>query len=152
LALCLSVAAPFENSERRFLGTHKQSLKPKAASLEQLGDLRVTTTSKGPEESLANGSGHYVLTQEISGDLEQDSVPEVLRLCRELKWRESIPAAGLSDTWIRMLFKIRTRSDRWQKRHSRFLPASIGNQNVMLEDRDRIEVIRAGGTIWERTL
>jgi len=95
LALCLSVAAPFENSEAQVPGnTQATAGNLKQLSLEQLGDLRVTTTSKEPEEVWRTAAAIYVLTQE---DIRRSGATSVPVWCRELKWRASIPAAGLSE-------------------------------------------------------
>ncbi len=124
----------------------------KQLSLEQLGDLEVTTQSKTPEEVWNTAAAIYVLTQDDIRRSGATSIPEVLRLVPGVEvaridsdhWAVGIRGFG-SEFSKSVLVLIDGRSV--------YTPLFAGVywdvQNVMLEDVDRIEVIRGpGGTIW----
>ena len=125
----------------------------KSLTLEQLGDIEVTTQSKEPTEVWNTSSAIYVLTSEDIRRSGVTNVPDALRLVPGVNvfrvngsrnWAVGI--RGLADQFSRyVLVLIDGRSV--------YTPLFGGVwwtiNNVMLEDIDRIEVIRGpGGTIW----
>ncbi len=125
----------------------------KQLSLEQLSNVEVTTTSKEPEELWNTPAAVFVLTQEDIRRSGATSLPEALRL---------VPGVQVSrideDHWA---VGIRGFADQFSKSmlvlvdgRSLYTPLFAGvywalQDGLMLEDVDRIEVIRGpGGTIW----
>lgn len=130
-----------------------QAQQLKSLTLEQLGNVEVTTQSKEPTEVWDTPSAVYVLTSEDIRRSGVTSVPDALRLVPGVNvfrvngsrnWAVGI--RGLADQFSRyVLVLIDGRSV--------YTPLFGGVlwtiNNVMLEDIDRIEVIRGpGGTIW----
>lgn len=124
----------------------------KQLSLEQLGSLEVTTASKEPEQVWKTPAAIYVLTQEDIRRSGATSIPEVLRLV------PGVEVARIdSDHWA---VGIRGFGGEFSKSllvlidgRSVYSPLFAGVywqlQDTVLEDIDRIEVIRGpGGTIW----
>jgi len=124
----------------------------KQLSLEELGDVRVTTVSKEPEEVRHTPAAIYVLTQEDIRRSGATNIPEALRLVPGVEvaridsdhWSVGIRGFG-SEFSKSVLVLIDGRSV--------YTPLFAGVywqlQNVLLEDVERIEVIRGpGGTIW----
>lgn len=124
----------------------------KQLSLAQLGDVEVTSASKEPEQVWRTPAAIYVITREDIRRSGATSLPEVLRLAPGVEvaridsdhWAVGIRgfASGFSKS---VLVLIDGRSV--------YTPLYAGVywdvQNVMLEDVERIEVIRGpGGTIW----
>ena len=121
-------------------------------SLEQLGEIEVTSVSKEPEEVRKTPAAIYVLTQEDIRRSGATSIPEVLRLVPGVEvarvdsdhWAIGIRGFGSGfSKYVLVLIDGR----------SVYTPLYEGVywdvQNVPLEDVDRIEVIRGpGGTIW----
>jgi iron complex outermembrane recepter protein len=131
----------------------KQAQQLKSLTLEQLGNLEVTTQSKEPTEVWNTPAAIYVLTTEDIRRSGVTSVPDALRL---------IPGVNVfrvngSRSWA---VGIRGLADQFSKYvlvlidgRTVYSPLFGGVwwtvNNVMLEDIDRIEVIRGpGGTIW----
>jgi iron complex outermembrane receptor protein len=124
----------------------------KQLSLEQLGSIEVTTVSKDPQQVLKTPAAVFVITQEDIRRSGATSIPEVLRLAPGVQvaridanhWSVSIRGfAGQFSKSLLVLIDGR----------SVYTPLYEGVywdvQDVMLEDVDRIEVIRGpGGTIW----
>jgi iron complex outermembrane recepter protein len=125
----------------------------KSLTLEQLGNIEVTTQSKEPTEIWNTPAAIYVLTADDIRRSGVTSVPDALRLVPGVNvfrvngsrnWAVGI--RGLADQFSRyVLVLIDGRSV--------YTPLFGGVlwtiNNVMLEDIDRIEVIRGpGGTIW----
>jgi len=121
-------------------------------SLAELGNVEVTTTSKEPEQVWKTPAAIYVLTQDDIRRSGATSIPEVLRLVPGVEvarinsnvWSVGIRGFGSSFSKS-VLVLIDGRSV--------YTPLFAGvdweMQNVMLEDVERIEVIRGpGGTIW----
>jgi iron complex outermembrane receptor protein len=124
----------------------------KQLSLEQLGDVEVTTASKEPEEVWRTPAAVYVITQEDIRRSGATSLPEILRLA------PGVEVARIdSDHWS---VGIRGFGSQFSKSvlvlidgRSVYTPLFAGVyweiQDTLLEDVDRIEVIRGpGGTIW----
>src|SRR3569833_1030150 len=131
----------------------KQAQQLKSLTLEQLGNLEVTTQSKEPTEVWNTPAAVYVLTGEDIRRSCVTSIPDALRLVPGVNvfrgygsrnW--AVGVRGLADQFSRyVLVLIDGRSV--------YTPLFGGVlwtiNNVMLEDIDRIEVIRGpGGTIW----
>src|SRR6267143_7073900 len=124
----------------------------KHLSLEQLGDVEVTTASKEPEKVWRTPAAIYVLTQDDIRRSGATSIPEVLRLVPGVEvartdsdtW--SVGVRGFGSTLSRsVLVLVDVRSV--------YTPLFAGVywqvQDTLLEDIERIEVIRGpGGTIW----
>jgi iron complex outermembrane recepter protein len=121
-------------------------------SLEQLGNLDVTTVSKEPEQVWRTPAAVYVITQEDIRRSGAASIPEVLRLAPGVEvaridadhW--SVAIRGFAGQFSKnLLVLIDGRSV-----YSLFFSGVYWDaQNVLLQDVERIEVIRGpGGTIW----
>jgi iron complex outermembrane receptor protein len=124
----------------------------KDLSLEQLGNLEVTTASKEPVKLTDTPAAIYVLTQEDIRRSGATSIPELLRLV------PGVEVARIdSDNWA---VGVRGFGGQFSKSllvlidgRSVYSPLFAGVywqvQDTLLEDIDRIEVIRGpGGTIW----
>ena len=131
----------------------KQAQQLKSLTLEQLAQVEVTTQSKEPTEVWNTPAAIYVLTSEDIRRSGVTSVPDALRLVPGVNvfrvngsrnWAVGI--RGLADQfskYVLVLIDGRTVST------PLFGGVWWTINNVMLEDIDRIEVIRGpGGTIW----
>ena len=124
----------------------------KQLSLEQLGDLEVSTASKSPEQVWDTAAAIYVITQEDIKRSGATTIPEALRLAPGVevaridanKWAIGIRGFG-SRLSRSVLVLIDGRSV-----YSTLLTGTYWEvQDTVMEDIDRIEVIRGpGGTIW----
>ena len=124
----------------------------KHVSLEELGQIEVTTASKVPVKATRTPAAIYVITQEDIRRSGATSIPEALRMAPGVEvarvdsntW--SLGVRGFESTLSRsVLVLIDGRSV--------YTPLFAGVywqvQDTLLEDIDRIEVIRGpGGTIW----
>jgi len=121
-------------------------------SLEQLGNVEVTTASKEPEQVWQTPAAIYVLTQDDIRRSGATTIPELLRLV------PGVEVARIdSDHWA---VGVRGFGGEFSKSllvlidgRSVYSPLFAGVywqvQDTLLEDVDRIEVIRGpGGTIW----
>jgi iron complex outermembrane receptor protein len=124
----------------------------KELTLQQLGDVEVTTVSKAPERLWKTASAIYVITQEDIQRSGVTTIPDALRLAPGVevaridssKW--SIGIRGFGSRLTRdVLVLIDGRTV-----YTTLLAGTYWEvQNVLLEDVDRIEIIRGpGGTIW----
>ena len=124
----------------------------KELSLEALGNIEVTTTSKEPETLRRTPAAVYVLTREDIRRSGATSFPEVLRLVPGLQvarmdsdhW--AVGVRGLANQFSQSLLVL-------IDGRSVYTPLFAGVywsiQDTLLEDIERIEVIRGpGGTIW----
>jgi len=124
----------------------------KGLSLEQLGDVKITTVSKVPEEVWKTPAAIYVITQEDIRRSGATNIPDALRLA------PGVEVGRIdSDTWA---IGIRGEQNNFSKAvlvlidgRSVYSPLLAGvfwdAQDVVLEDIDRIEVIRGpGATVW----
>ena len=130
-----------------------QSTNPaKQLTLEELGNVQVTTVSKEPEQIWKTAAAIYVITNEDIQNSGATTIPEVLRLAPGVEvaqidshqWSVGIRGFGSNLTRdILVLIDGRTV-------YTTLLAGTYWEvQNVMLQDVDRIEVIRGpGGTIW----
>jgi len=131
-------------------GQAGQSLKQ--LSIEQLGQVQVTSVTKEPEEVWKTPAAVYVITQQAIEKSGATNIPEVLRLAPGVEvarigshtWSIGIRGFG-SNLTRNVLVLIDGRSV-----YSPLLAGTYWDvQNVPLTDIDRIEVIRGpGGTIW----
>src|SRR5437667_3578620 len=124
----------------------------KQVSLEELGQIEVTTASKVPVKATRTPAAIYVITHEDIRRSGATSIPEALRMAPGLqvaridenKW--AIGSRGFNGRFDnKLLVLIDGRSV--------YTPLFSGVywnvQDVMLEDVDRIEVIRGpGATLW----
>lgn len=121
-------------------------------SLEELMTVEVTTVSRKPEMQMTAAAAVYVITQEEIRRSGFTTIPEVLRLAPGVQvsrvdsnhWAVSV--RGFASTLSRSLLVL-------IDGRSVYSPLFAGTfwdvQDVMLEDIDRIEVIRGpGGTLW----
>ncbi|HEX3740785.1 MAG TPA: TonB-dependent receptor [Terriglobales bacterium] len=124
----------------------------KVLTLEQLGNVEVTTASRQPEEVRKTSAAIYVLTQDDIQRSGATTIPDALRLVPGVevaqidsnKW--SIGIRGFGSRLSRdVLVLIDGRTV-----YTTLLAGTYWEvQNVMLQDVDRIEVIRGpGATIW----
>lgn len=146
-ALCAVASAAQPNTGGGQPGQDLKSL-----SLEQLGNVQVTTAAKEPEEVWRTPAAIYVLTHDDIRRSGVTSIPEALRLVPGVE-----VARTDGDNWV---VGIRGFGDLFSKSvlvlidgRSVYTPLFSGVywtiDNVMLEDVDHIEVIRGpGGTIW----
>src|SRR3989454_1366071 len=121
-------------------------------SLEQLGQIEVTTASKEPVQASRPPAAIYVITQEDIRRSGATSIPEALRLV------PGVEVARIdSNTWslgVRGFGSALSRSVLVLiDGRSVYTPLFAGVywqvQDTLLEDIERIEVIRGpGGTIW----
>lgn len=124
----------------------------KQLSLEQLGNVEITSVSKDPQQVMKTPAAIFVITQADIRRSGATNIPEALRLAPGVEvaridgdhW--SVAIRGLAGQFSKdLLVLIDGRSV--------YTPLFAGVywdvQNVMLEDVERIEVIRGpGGTIW----
>lgn len=124
----------------------------KQLTLEQLGNVEVTTVSKEPEAVWKTAAAVYVITNEDIQSSGATTIPEALRLAPGVEvaqidshqWSVGIRGFGSNLTRdILVLIDGRTV-------YTTLLAGTYWEvQNLMLQDVDRIEVIRGpGGTIW----
>jgi iron complex outermembrane receptor protein len=124
----------------------------KHLSLEELGDVEVTTVSKQPQQVQRTPAAVFVITQEDIRRSGATSIPEALRMAPGVEvaridgdhW--SVAIRGFAGQFSKSLLVL-------IDGRSVYTPLFDGVywdvQNVMLEDIERIEVIRGpGGTIW----
>ena len=150
LAFVVSLAGPMQKSWASVTPTDNDDLKQ--LSLEQLANVEVTTASKEPVTIARTPAAVYVLTSDDIRRSGATSIPDALRLVPGVevaridsnKW--SLGVRGFTGRLSRsVLVLIDGRSV--------YTPLFAGVywevQDTLLEDVDRIEVIRGpGGTIW----
>jgi hypothetical protein len=124
----------------------------KSMSLEQLGNLEVTTVSKEPEAVWKTPAAIFVITQEDIQRSGATNIPEALRLApgvevaRITSGEYAIGIRGFNSRLSRsVLVLIDGRTV-----YTTFTAGTYWEtQDTLLQDIDRIEVIRGpGGTIW----
>lgn len=121
-------------------------------SIEQLMDIQVTSVSRKAESLYNSAAAVYVVTQEDIRRSGATSIPEALRMVPGLQ-----VAKTNGNTWV---ITSRGFADRWASKllvlidgRNVYTPLFSGVywdvQDYMLEDIDRIEVIRGpGATMW----
>lgn len=134
-----------------FVGvSYGQSLK--SLSLEELGNIQITTQSKEPEEIWTTPAAISVLTQEDIRRLGANNIPDLLRMLpgvfvgtvNSSNW--AVGVRGFTSTFSKSLLVL-------IDGRSVYTPLFGGVywavQDTLLEDIDRIEVIRGpGGVVW----
>lgn len=150
----LSLLLPVHFCQRAYaeINTEENANPLKKLTLEQLGNVEVTTASREPERVWKTSAAIYVITQEEIQRSGATTIPDALRLAPGVevaridsnKW--SIGIRGFGSRLSRdVLVLIDGRTV-----YTTLLAGTYWEvQNVLLEDVDRIEVIRGpGGTIW----
>jgi iron complex outermembrane receptor protein len=152
LIFCIAVPAWMSSSAAASAQPEQSGNPLKQLSLEELGSVKVTTASKEPEEVWKTSAAIYVITHD---DIERSgvtSIPEALRLAPGVEvarinsneW--SIGIRGFGSRLCRaVLVLIDGRTV-----YTTLIAGTYWEvQDYVLEDIDRIEVIRGpGGTIW----
>ncbi|HWE50419.1 MAG TPA: TonB-dependent receptor [Bryobacteraceae bacterium] len=124
----------------------------KGLTLEQLGNIEVTTATRQPVTVNKTPAAIYVITQEDIRRSGATSIPEALRLAPgvevaridSVKW-----AIGIRGFESRLSREILVLIDGRTVYDPSFHGVYWEVQDTLLEDIDRIEVIRGpGGTIW----
>jgi iron complex outermembrane receptor protein len=143
LALALMSWAQTETPSERQL---------KQLTLEQLGNVEVVTRSKAPEQVWKTPAAVYVITQDEIRRAGVTSLPEALRLA------PGVEVERISeDTWSIGVRGFASRLNRsvlvlidGRSVYTTLIAGTYWEvQDTMLEDVDRIEVIRGpGGTVW----
>jgi iron complex outermembrane receptor protein len=150
--LCANIACAQHGPSPTSQGAEDSDQKLKMLSLEELGNVRVTTVSKQPEEVWQTAAAVTVLTQDDIRRAGVSSIPELLRLVPGVEvartqgtgWAVGI--RGLNSSFSReILVMIDGRSV--------YTPLFEGVywdvQDLPMDEIERIEVIRGpGGTIW----
>src|SRR3954447_2057565 len=125
----------------------------KNLTLEELGDVKVTTASKQPEEVWNTSAAIFVISQEDIRRSGVTNIPDALRLAPGVE----VARVNGGRNWA---VGIRGFGDQFSKGvlvlidgRNVYTPLFAGVlwtlDNVMLEDIDRIEIIRGpGGIIW----
>src|SRR5580693_6754361 len=150
LVLSLFFAAVASTARSQSNQTSPDQLKQ--LSLEQLGDVEVTSKSKAPEQVWKTAAAVFVITQDDIRRSGATSIPEALRLAPGVevaridgnKW--SIGIRGFGSRLSRsVLVLIDGRNV-----YTTLLAGTYWEvQDTVMEDIDRIEVIRGpGGTVW----
>ena len=121
-------------------------------SLEQLMDIEVTTVSKKPEKAAQAAAAVFVITQEDIRRSGATQIPEVLRMVPGVevaradsnKWAVSI--RGFNNLFARKLLVL---IDGRSVYTGLFSGTFWDTQDTVLEDVERIEVVRGpGATVW----
>lgn len=121
-------------------------------SLEQLMDIEVTSVSKKPEKAAQAAAAVFVITQEDIRRSGATQIPEVLHMVPGVevarvdsnKWAISI--RGFNDLFARKLLVL---IDGRSVYTGLFSGTFWDTQDTVLEDIERIEVIRGpGATVW----
>jgi iron complex outermembrane receptor protein len=121
-------------------------------SLEQLGNIEVTTVSRIPDTVTRTPAAVFIITRDDIRRSGARSIPEALRLAPGVQVaridssRWAIGIRGFAD---RLARSILVRIDGRAVYSSLFAGTYWEVQDTLLEDVDRIEVIRGpGGTLW----
>ena len=153
LAVALFLLAVGPCRSRAGTEPEDQTGKPlKQLTLEELGKVEVTTVSKEPEEVWRTPAAIYVLTQEDIRRSGATTLPDLLRLVPGVevaqidsdKW-----AVGIRGFGSRLSRSVLVLIDGRSVYTPLFAGVYWEVQDTLIEDIDRIEVIRGpGGTIW----
>jgi iron complex outermembrane receptor protein len=151
-AAILALAFLFVYQDSRAWAADETQADLKHLSLAELGNVQVTAASKEPEQVWKTSAAIYVITQEDIHRAGVTTIPEALRLAPGVEaarinnneWAIGIRGFGSNLTRdVLVLIDGRTV-------YSTLLAGTYWNvQNLVMEDVDRIEVIRGpGGIIW----
>lgn len=140
---CLAQAPPADPALQESL---------KGLSLEQLGNIEVTSVSKAPVSVARTPAAVYVITQQDIARSGAVNLPEALRLAPgvEVSQIDSVKwAVGIRGFEGRLARAVLVLIDGRNVYNPLFHGVYWEVQDTLLEDVDRIEVIRGpGGTIW----
>ncbi len=148
LSLSLTTDCRAGNREQ----TQEHSVDLTTLTLEELMNIQITSVSKKPERLIDAASAIYVITQEDIRRSGVTNIPEVLRMVPGIqvaridanKW--AISARGLTGRFANKLLVL---LDGRTVYTSLFSGVFWDVQDTLLEDIDRIEVIRGpGATLW----
>jgi iron complex outermembrane receptor protein len=124
----------------------------KTLSLEELGNIEVTTSTKTPQPLLASPAATFVLTADDIRRSGATSLPELLRtvpgvaVARIDSDHWSVGIRGFGDQFSKSVLVL---IDGRNVYTPLFAGIPWGIQDVLFEDIERIEVIRGpGGTVW----
>jgi iron complex outermembrane receptor protein len=149
-AACIVLISPAFCAQTTLGGKQQNSLK--TLTLEQLGNIEVTTVSREPEAVWKTPAAIYVITQEDIQRSGATNIPDALRLApgvevaRITSGEYAISIRGFNSRLSRsVLVLIDGRTV-----YSTFTAGTYWEtQDTLIEDIDRIEIIRGpGGTIW----
>src|SRR5437899_3324985 len=142
--LCLSV------SSRNFAAAAPADLT--TLSLEQLDNLEVTSVSKKPEKNIQAPAAVHLITQEDIHRSGVTSIPEALRLAPGVevaRINSNQWSLGVRGFGSRLSRSVLVLIDGRSVYNPLFAGTYWELQDYVLEDIDRIEVIRGpGGTLW----
>lgn len=149
LLICIASTASYAE----YGDTSQQSSNPlKTLTLEQLGNIEVTTTSREPERVLNTPAAIYVITQEDIQRSGATTIPDALRLAPGVEVAQidshswSVGIRGFGGNLSRNVLVL---IDGRTVYSTLFAGTYWEVQNVVMQDIDRIEVVRGpGGTIW----
>ena len=124
-------------------------------SLEELGDIKITSVSKKPERLSDAAASVFVITAEDIRRSGARNLPEALRLAPNLQVAEAsavgyaVSARGMNGSNNSAPNKLLVMIDGRSVYSPLFSGVFWDAQDVMLEDVERIEVISGpGGTLW----
>ena len=124
----------------------------KQLSLEQLGNVEVTTASKEPEQVWKTPAAIFVITQDDIQRSGATSIPEALRLAPGVEVAQidsSKWSIGIRGFGSRLSRSVLVLIDGRTVYTTLFAGTYWEVQDTMMDDIERIEVIRGpGGTIW----
>jgi iron complex outermembrane receptor protein len=152
VSLLLFIGPVKESRARAPRSDQENSTQLKQLSLEQLGNVEVTSVSKDPQQVHKTPAAIFVITQEDIRRSGATSIPEALRLAPGVEVAQidgnhwSVAIRGFAGQFSKSLLVL-------VDGRSVYTPLFEGVYwdlpYVMLEDVERIEVIRGpGGTIW----
>ena len=146
---CLGIMAPAFAAQQT-VALNQNPLK--SMSLEQLGNIQVTTVSKEPQEVWKTAAAIYVITQDDIRRSGARNIPEALRLAPGVE-----VARITADEYAVGIRGFNSRLSRYVlvliDGRTVYTTLTAGTywevQDTFIDDVDRIEVIRGpGGTIW----
>ncbi len=124
----------------------------KQLTLEQLGDLHVVTASKAPQQVLRTPAAVYVITQDDIQRSGAKSLPDILRLAPGVEVAQidsSTFSVGIRGFGSRLARSVLVLIDGRSVYTPLFAGVYWEMQDTLLQDIDRIEVIRGpGATLW----
>jgi iron complex outermembrane recepter protein len=152
-AILLSLTVAGQKTQAQTIASDQEPGKNlKQLSLEQLGNVEVTTVSKDPQQVQKTPAAIFVITQEDIRRSGVTSIPQALRLAPGVEVAQidgnhwSVSIRGFAGQFSKSLLVL-------VDGRSVYTPLFEGVYwdlpHVMLEDVERIEVVRGpGGTIW----
>ena len=150
--LCASSAGVFGQTSQTTAPDHPSPQDLKRLSLEELLKMEITTVSRVPEQPANVPAAVFVITREDIRRSGATSIPEALRLAPGVQvaringgtW--AIGIRGFADRLARSILVL---IDGRAVYSPLFAGTYWESQDTLLEDVDRIEVIRGpGGTLW----